>query len=176
MDAHGGHVVCTMPRTAVGVNLGVHLGVIEGRVGPTRTHGGRRGGLGTQADRCRGRVRFAEMVYGRSGPMSYGLTVHSSVVKVVGSFGCVPVSSCLVWTGVQLQVYRTVRQVYPEVYPRCIRIGATARRYSVQRSALRYGEVAPRGARVAAGAGLPGAVRVHTYRSTCSACSCFVYA
>ena len=88
MDAHGGRVVCTRPRTAVGgnlgVNLGVHLGVIGGRVGPTRTHGGRRGGLGTQADRCRGRVRFAEMVYGRSGPMSYGLTVHSSVVKVVG--------------------------------------------------------------------------------------------
>ena len=56
------------------------------------------------------------MVYGRSGPMSYGLTVHSSVVKVVGSFGCVPVSSCLVWTGEQLatQVYRTVRQVYPD--------------------------------------------------------------
>ena len=171
MDAHGGRVVCTRPRTAVGGNLGVNLGVIEGRVGPTRTHGGRRGGLGTQADRCRGRVRFAEMVYGRSGPMSYGLTVHSSVVKVVGSFGCVPVSSCLVWTGVQLQVYRTVRQVYPDRSDGAAVLGTA---FCV---AVRRGR-APRcaGAGVAAGAGLPGAVRVHTYRSTCSACSCFVYA
>ena len=51
MDAHGGRVVCTRPRTAVGGCLGVNLGIIGGRVGPTRTHGSRRGGLGTQADR-----------------------------------------------------------------------------------------------------------------------------
>lgn len=163
MDAHGGRVVCTRPRTAVGgnlgVHLGVHLGVIGGRVGPTRTHGGRRGGLGTQADRCRGRVRFAEMVYGRSGPMSHGLTVHSSVVKVVGSFGCVPVSSCLVWTGAYS--YRCIGQL-----DRCIRIGATARRYSVQRCGTARSAV--RGGRRA---GLPafrvGVARYTHMRSTC---------
>ena len=99
------------------------------------------------------------MVYGRSGPMSYGLTVHSSVVKVVGSFGCVPVSSCLVWTGVQLQVYRTVRQVYPDRSDGAAVLG----------TALRYGEV--RGAR-RTGSGSSAfrvrqsaapRVRVHTY-------------
>ena len=58
MDAHGGRVVCTRRRTAVGGGLGVNLGVIRGRVGPTRTHGvrqptrrsryiGRQGGRGT---------------------------------------------------------------------------------------------------------------------------------